>query len=330
MNKLLTMATLLASFTLASCGGSPESSSHGTGFTSESSHATGLTSESKTSEESHATGLTSESKESSHATGLTTDTAAEQSSHDTGFVPPEESSHDTGFLPPEESSEEEVLAPYTLIGKFDDANWDRDVSLVFDEDYEAWILTKHFLAGDQFKIRKDQGWDVSYGFDLIPQYDLDWGYDCFGEGSENNNIAVLAICTLNLLFDPTVGDEFLSITAVPDDTPTDWCKGFKEYWQEKFHYVPPFIYFDPVTVNIMDDDWAKYDAGSMIQDAGLENIFEKYNYADALVRDGWNEVAEFPGTFEAYEVTKDEGRFFCTFGIESDGLNTLYFYANFD
>ena len=305
MKKHFIPLTALSLLALVSCGGN-NNSSHATGLTSESSHATGLTSES-----SHATGLTSES---SHATGLT----SESESHATGLT--------------SEDSSEEVSSPYSLIGKFDDANWDTDIAIPFDEDEELYSIAKHFKAGDEFKIRQDKAWDVSYGFPILDRYDVDWSYDCIGEGKENGNIAVLADCTLYIDFDPSGSSPSMDIITVPDETPTDWCKGFKDFWEQKFQYIPPFIYFGPLTVRIENDDWQKYRAGAIIRDGDSENIFEKYGYAATLEKDGWNKVEIGGATFASYEATKtmttgDECGYFCSFGVE-DGFNTLYFYAS--
>jgi hypothetical protein len=51
-----------------------------------------------------------------------------------------------------------------VIGSFAPSNWGSDIDMVYNEEAARYELEMTFAVNDQWKVRKDNAWDVSYGF----------------------------------------------------------------------------------------------------------------------------------------------------------------------
>ena len=88
---------------------------------------------------------------------------------------------------------------FTVIGKFADNNWDKDVEM--EQKPEGTWMTKapiEFAAGDEFKVRQGKSWDVNFGVDgenfkveTAGKYYVKFVYD------KENNTGVLTLEKVN-------------------------------------------------------------------------------------------------------------------------------------
>ena len=209
------MVALLASFTLASCGGQ---SSSATGLSVDSksgeSHPTGLSVDSSKTEESHPTGLSVESseEEQSHPTGLSIDSSeAGEQSHPTGLSIDSseegEESHPTGLSidsSEEEASSEEAVTSQEVVTSEEELTSEEVVYTAADVvDYiNALLVADGFEEEDLLHIIADGAW-----------------YNCFywDEGSDESEAAFEAIATECLIYFPDcmINDEMTYVYGDP-------------------------------------------------------------------------------------------------------------------
>ena len=135
MNKKMTLLALLASFALAGCGGSPDSS--------------------------HATGLSTPEEGTSHATGLST--------------PEEGTSHATGLSTPEAqpSSQEQVSYTAEKVAADTNANivkaGNPGLQLEYDSEYNEWYSSAEFGPGTDESEDALKEWANTYAY-FLPDY----------------------------------------------------------------------------------------------------------------------------------------------------------------
>lgn len=94
------------------------------------------------------------------------------------------------------------VAPTSIgaIGDFGTSNWNTEVEFTANNDGTIWTATVTFEAGKEWKVRKNDNWSTSYGFDSLVSYP-DGAFS--GEGS--SNIKAVTGGTYELEFDAVEG-----------------------------------------------------------------------------------------------------------------------------
>ena len=111
----------------------------------------------------------------------------------------------TEYIPP-------VVESYGVIGSFADNNWSSDVADLVAKDDGTYSLDLEIPANTEFKVRKDDAWDVSFGWDAVANAsDL---AESFVESGGNIKCLVAGAYTIS--FDPTT--QQLTIAPKAADT----------------------------------------------------------------------------------------------------------------
>lgn len=71
---------------------------------------------------------------------------------------------------------------YGVIGSFEGSGWGTDVAMEKQAEADVWAATVTLAEGDEFKIRADGAWDISWGFAALDAEDSE---DCFTDNGGN-------------------------------------------------------------------------------------------------------------------------------------------------
>ena len=111
----------------------------------------------------------------------------------------------TEYVPP-------VVESYGVIGSFADNNWSSDVADLVAKDDGTYVVDVELAVDTQFKVRKDDAWDVSFGWDAVANAaDLAESF-----AGADGNIKCLVAGTYTISFDPTT--QQLTIAPKAADT----------------------------------------------------------------------------------------------------------------